>query len=327
MIVHLIGGDFGCGKTAHILAAAREMQQRGTPVGVVVYTPGQLPVDALAYQAANLPTLALPTGQARDAGAARLARFYRLVRPQVVFVELPGSFCGPAAGAAGCFYPLAEGDAPGYTVVANAAQLQPARAGDGSGAAGRVLRQAAGAGRLLLYGARDGDGALEAWRAALPGVAVQCAGPDAPAGPWENAVSGGAGVAQDEDGRPQGVPGFTWVEARAEIHLPHATGRQHVTRLAQAAAGELRSRGGLLHLKFFFQGVIGKALVSMGPLAEDGWERRVPLFSGDRVNLWVNSWWEGDAAGALPALEAALTPAGDDPGVQRAAFEGRESPA
>ena len=94
MILHLVGGFLGSGKTTAIIAAARHLLAAGQRVGVVTNDQGRYLVDTTFFQTQQVPTVEVTGGCFcchYDDLEERLEELDRSALPHVIFAESVGS--------------------------------------------------------------------------------------------------------------------------------------------------------------------------------------------------------------------------------------------
>jgi Ni2+-binding GTPase involved in maturation of urease and hydrogenase len=94
MILHLVGGFLGSGKTTAIIAATRRLMAMGQRVGVVTNDQGRYLVDTAFFQAEHVPTVEVTGGCFcchYDDLEERLEELDRSALPHVIFAESVGS--------------------------------------------------------------------------------------------------------------------------------------------------------------------------------------------------------------------------------------------
>lgn len=94
MLIHLVGGFLGSGKTTAICAAARELMHAGKKVAIITNDQGRYLVDTGFVQSLDLPAVEVTGGCfccRFDDLDARLDDLIEQVQPDVVFAESVGS--------------------------------------------------------------------------------------------------------------------------------------------------------------------------------------------------------------------------------------------
>jgi len=94
MILHLVNGFLGAGKTTAIITAARQYIAQGKKVGVVTNDKGRHLVDTAFFRGEEIPTEELPGGCFRcnfDEFKKRIASLDTSAAPDIIFAESVGS--------------------------------------------------------------------------------------------------------------------------------------------------------------------------------------------------------------------------------------------
>jgi Ni2+-binding GTPase involved in maturation of urease and hydrogenase len=94
MLIHLVGGFLGSGKTTAICAAARQLVNAGKKVAIITNDQGRYLVDTGFVQSLDLPAVEVAGGCfccRFDDLEARLDELIERVQPEVVFAESVGS--------------------------------------------------------------------------------------------------------------------------------------------------------------------------------------------------------------------------------------------
>ena len=94
MILHLVNGFLGSGKTTAIITATKTLIDRGKTVGIVTNDKGRFQVDTAFFQSMHIPTQQVTGGCFRCSFSEfeeKIAQLQETEAPDIIFAESVGS--------------------------------------------------------------------------------------------------------------------------------------------------------------------------------------------------------------------------------------------
>lgn len=319
MKLHLVGGFLGSGKTTGIINAARQLMARGQRVGVVTNDQGKYLVDTSFYKLADLPTVEVTGGCFccnYDDLDARLDELIESAHPDVIFAESVGSCADLVATVIKPLLELGKGRVSPYSfsVFSDARLLRRRLLNLDMPFSDDVMyiydHQIEEAGLLIvnkidLLSAAQLDEMRELVKSHYSEkrtVFMNSFQPESIAR-WINAVDEpgeeGAWRSLDLDytryGRGEALMG--WLDEELDLEFPSGEGQAVLRTLIADICTELAKRQAAIgHMKFILRSIDGEKKISVTSLEEQGWEDRIPVIHGNRIQLLVNARVEMDAS-------------------------------
>jgi Ni2+-binding GTPase involved in maturation of urease and hydrogenase len=325
MIVHLVGGFLGSGKTTAILHASRLLLGRGINVGVVTNDQGRQLVDSGFLRSSGIETREVAGG----CFCCHLADFRAMLQrlddgnaPAVVFAEPVGSCADLVAT---IVKPFQQGYA-GVIRIQSLSVLCDIR----------LLRQRLG-GRPLPFSrdvayifdqqldeadivvlnkadllgedqARDVEGAA---RSRFPGkrVLLQSSLREEGVESWVSLIGSmptpsPASLSLDYDRYAAGEESLAWYDATIEVDLGDRDGQGPLRRLLEALQATARRREWVGHVKILVQR--GSLAIKLGFTQAGDQIPEFPQVEGGNVTITINVRVEQSAAELGPAVRAAI---------------------
>lgn len=331
MILHIVGGFLGSGKTTAIAAASKQLLVEGRRVAVVTNDQGQYLVDEAFLDLAEAPAVSVSGGCFcchYDDLAARLADLQAEARPDVVFAESVGSCADLVATVIRPLLTLPEAVAEpaSFSVFADARLLQRRLNGQEMPYSDNIVyifdRQIEEAGLLvinkkdllspaaqaeLLAQARNrfpdkvcrlqsgfDAGSVAGWLAALP----------------ENAAATAAlpSLSIDYERYGAGEADLAWVDQVLLLQPPIGEGHMTVNALLQGINEALVAHKlPLGHVKFLIDDGRRRLKVSLPNPPQTGWNPALGALEDGDVQVIVNARVAGEAATVARLLDEAAT--------------------
>lgn len=308
MILHLVGGFLGSGKTTAIIQACRAYLARGVRPGVVTNDQGRYLVDTAFFRAGQVPAVEVTGGcfccNYADLGES-LRQLEQDARPDVIFAESVGSCADLVATVLRPLLSLAGDTAEprSLSVFADARLLLRRLRGDEMPFSDDVMyifdQQIEEAG-LIVVNKKDllvnGQARVlkELIDARYPGRPVHfqdSRNAEMVAG-WLEKIEGGMAPGElpalslDYARYTSGETRMAWLDAR--LHFERLE-RGDAIDLLQGLSGKVRAVGGAVgHLKVALSVAGLHAKISLPSLEEPGWESRVPEFERGPADMLLN---------------------------------------
>jgi Ni2+-binding GTPase involved in maturation of urease and hydrogenase len=329
MIIHLVGGFLGSGKTTAILEASRLLIRRGVSVGVVTNDQGRNLVDTAFLQSSGIKTMEVTGGcfccNLPDF-RRKLEELQEAAAPQVVFAEPVGSCTDLVATV---MKPLAEGQGPSrklgslsvLTDIRLIRQRLEGRPLPFSSEVQYIFDTQMEEADILVLNKEDlmapeaANDVLANTQDRFPGkqVILHSARNPKSVESWLVEIQAQRGllprsVPVDYDLYAKGENRLAWYDAVIVVEVPNGDGRGAVQRivdsLGQAVVGRNRPTG---HVKLLVRHQDSVFKCSITSAGEE--KPEIPMVQGERLSITLNARTEDGAMDLRAALREAFAQA------------------